>query len=351
MGYYRRLVFLAAYAFKTPIAALLSITARTLERAFMSFFRTLWQHQRFLMLVCLWHVAMIPVVMLLYVMYPIELTGVNGWVKPLKFALSSAVYAGSITWIATLLPATSVWYKRAGWTIAVSLLIETSLITLQVARGTISHYNISTPVDATIYSLMATFVSMLATANIICLVVVLFHTAIPSIIRIACGWGLGIAVVGMVAGVLMTSVNVSPSQLHTMQVDKKAPTSYGAHSVGVDDGGPGLPLVGWSTVGGDLRVGHFVGLHGLQVLPVFAMLLISGRLFRRNTPAQHQQLVQLVGIAYTAATCLLIWQAWRGQSVLSPDIISIGCATGIGAFVLVGAWSVLCRGAASRVVR
>jgi hypothetical protein len=126
-----------------------------------------------------------------------------------------------------------------------------------------------------------------------------------------------------------------------MQVEQKAPASYGAHSVGVDDGGPGLPFVGWSTVAGDLRVGHFVGLHGLQVLPLFALLLISGRLFRRNTPAQHQQLVQLVGIAYTAVTVLLIWQAWRGQSVLSPDVLSIGCAAGICAVMLVGAWSIV----------
>ena len=317
----------------------------------MSFFRTLWLHQRVLMVICLWHVAMIPVVLLLFLIFPLEITGVNGWVKPLKFALSSAVYAGSIAWIATLLPVTSRWYKLAGWIIAVSLLIETSLITVQVARGTMSHYNISTPLDTAIYSIMATFISMLATANIICLCVVLFQKTLSPVIRIACSWGLAIAVVGMVAGVLMTSVNVSPSQLHTMQVDKKAPTSYGAHSVGVDDGGPGLPFVGWSTVGGDLRVGHFVGLHGLQVLPVFALLLISGRLFRRNTPAQHQQLVQLMGIAYTAGTSLLIWQAWRGQSVLSPDMLSISCATGIGAVVLVGAWSILRRGAATRVVR
>jgi hypothetical protein len=150
---------------------------------------------------------------------------------------------------------------------------------------------------------------------------------------------------------MMTSVNVSPSQLRTMQVDQKAPASYGAHSVGVDDGGPGLPFVGWSTVAGDLRVGHFVGLHGLQVLPVFALLLISGRLFRRNTPAQHQQLVQLVGIAYTAGTSLLIWQAWRGQSVISPDILSIGCAMAIGAVVLVGAWCILRSRAATLEMR
>ena len=241
MGYYRRLVFLASYAFNTTNAALFSITSRTLERAVMTFFRTLWQHQRVLMVICLWHVAMIPVVLLLFLIFPLEITGVNGWVKPLKFALSSAVYAGSIAWIATLLPVTSRWYKLAGWIIAVSLLIETSLITVQVARGTMSHYNISTPLDTAIYSIMATFISMLATANIICLCVVLFQKTLSPVIRIACGWGLAIAVVGMVAGVLMTSVNVSPSQLHTMQVDKKAPTSYGAHSVGVDDGGRRVP--------------------------------------------------------------------------------------------------------------
>ncbi len=312
----------------------------------MTLFRTLWQHQRVLMVICLWHVAMIPVVALLYLFYPLEIIGANGWVKPIKFAISSAIYAASIAWIATLFPKTSRWYKLAGWTIAVSLLIETSLITLQVARGTVSHYNISTPLDTTIYSLMAIFISILATANIICLCIVLFQKTLSPVIRIACSWGLAIAVVGMVAGVLMTSVNVSPTQLRTMQVDRKAPASYGAHSVGVDDGGPGLPFVGWSTVAGDLRVGHFVGLHGLQVLPLFALLLLSGRLFRRNTPAQHLQLVQLVGIAYTAVTGLLIWQAWRGQSVIAPDMISIGCAAAIGVVLLVGAWNILRSGAA-----
>jgi hypothetical protein len=317
----------------------------------MSLFRTLWQQQRILTVICLWHVAMIPVAAFLYWFYPLEISGVNGWVKPIKFAISSAIYAASIAWIATLLPTTSRWYKLAGWTIAASLLIETSLITLQVARGTMSHYNISTPLDTTIYSLMATFISMLATANIICLCVVLFQKSIPTIYRFASIWGLGIAVVGMIAGVMMTSVNVSPSQLRTMQEEQKAPTSYGAHSVGVDDGGPGLPFVGWSTVGGDLRVGHFVGLHGLQVIPLFVLLLRSGRLLRRNTPAQHQQLVHLVGIAYTAVTVLLIWQAWRGQSVVSPDILSLAVASIFGAVVLVGAWSILRSRAATRVVR
>ncbi len=307
----------------------------------MTMFRTLWQQQRFLMIVTLLHVGLIPVVALLFFLNPIEITGVDGWVKPLKFAISGAIYAASIAWIATLLPTTSRWYKLASGTIAVALVIETALITLQVVRGTTSHYNISTPLDTTIYSLMATFISMLATANIICLFVVVRQKAISSLIRIACSWGLAIAFVGMIAGVLMTSVNVSPSQLHTMQVDKRAPANYGAHSVGVDDGGPGLPLLGWSTVGGDLRVGHFVGLHGLQLLPLFGLVLLSGRLFGRQSHTQHLQIIHLVGFAYTACTGLLIWQAWRGQSLIAPDLISISCAGVIVVGSIVGALIIL----------
>ncbi|MCX6016647.1 MAG: hypothetical protein NT020_13825 [Chloroflexales bacterium] len=304
----------------------------------MSLYRSMWQQQRFLMIVTLLHVGLIPVVALLFFLNPVVITGVDGWVKPLKFAISGAIYAASIAWIATLLPTTSRWYKLASGTIAVALVIETALITLQVVRATTSHYNISTPLNTTIYSLMATFISMLATANIICLFVVISQKTIPALIRSACGWGLTIAFVGMIAGVLMTSVNVSPSQLHTMQVDKRAPANYGAHSVGVDDGGPGLPLLGWSTVAGDLRVGHFVGLHGLQLLPLLALLLLSGRLFGRQSSTQHQQFLHLVGVAYTALTGLLIWQAFRGQSLIKPDVISMSSAAAIVGVSVVSAF-------------
>lgn len=80
--------------------------------------------------------------------------------------------------------------------------------------------------------------------------------------------GLVIALIGMALAFLMTSPTAE--QLNTFQ------GIAGAHAVGHPDGGPGLPLLGCSTVAGDLRVPHFVGMHALQLIPLTALLLELG---------------------------------------------------------------------------
>jgi hypothetical protein len=125
-----------------------------------------------------------------------------------------------------------------------------------------------------------------------------------------------VAAVGMAVGFFMTSP--TEVQIGAAEAGGGMPI-VGAHSVGAEDGGPGLFLVGWSTEGGDLRVGHFVGLHALQVLPLVGLGL--SRLGPRWLGTGPRiGLVWVVSLAYLGVVVLTTWQALRGQPLIRPDL-------------------------------
>ena len=128
----------------------------------------------------------------------------------------------------------------------------------------------------------------------------------------------------MFVGYLMSS-GPTPEQAAALQRGEQV-SAIGAHSVGVDDGGPGLPLLGWSTEGGDLRIGHFVGLHGMQLIPLLGWLLARPRARRRFSMGQRTALVWIGGLTYIATVVLLTWQAQQGQSVIAPDTTTVTAA-------------------------
>lgn len=49
----------------------------------------------------------------------------------------------------------------------VALLVETALITMQVARGTTSHFNVSSAFDGAVFGVMGGFIVMVATLNLL----------------------------------------------------------------------------------------------------------------------------------------------------------------------------------------
>jgi hypothetical protein len=85
--------------------------------------------------------------------------------------------------------------------------------------------------------------------------------------------------------------------------------AHGQSVVGVAPGGPGLPVVNWSTTGGDFRVSHFLGIHALQILPIAGWLIgqMEG-LPRRARPTA----VVAVSAGYALLMGIVFLQALNG---------------------------------------
>jgi hypothetical protein len=246
------------------------------------------------------------------------LTGVPIWLKPFKFAVSLGLYGLTLAWMLSLLPRRSRVAEWAATIVVAAGFAEMVIIVGQVIRGQTSHYNETTPFNAALWQAMGISIMVLFIAHFVIGIVVLRRPLADRAAAYAVRLGLGLSLLGMLAAVPMVLPSRAPG---TEEV-------AGAHSVGVADGGPGLPLVGWSTVGGDLRIGHFVGLHALQALPLLAILL--SRFFgTRLDQGTRVRLLLVAGAAYGVLTMLLTWQALRGQTLLRPDGLTLAAVAAL----------------------
>lgn len=248
---------------------------------------------------------------------PRVLTGAPIWLKPFKFAVSFVLYGATLAWMLSLLPRRSRAVERAVVVIVAVAVVENAVIVGQVIRGQTSHFNDTTPLNTALFATMGAAIMVLFFAHLVIGIVVLIQRIPDRVAATAVGWGLGLSLLGMLAAVPMAL----PMQ------DPGIEGIGGAHSVGVPDGGPGLPLVGWSTTGGDLRIGHFVGLHALQALPILAILL--SRFATRLDERTRARLLVVAGVAYGVLTVLLTWQALREQPLLRPDAVTLAAVAAL----------------------
>ena len=245
--------------------------------------------------------ALTPVLAVLAVVDARVLLGAPLWLKPLKFAISLALYSATLAWMLGQLRERAL--QRVGWIVTVASAVEMAIIVGQAAVGNRSHYNVDTPLSAALWSTMGMTIVVLWLATLAVALRFLRGggtrpgRAATTAVRL----GLVVALVGLAEGFLMATA--------------------GAHAVGVPDGGPGLPLVGWSTTGGDLRIAHFVGMHALQGLPLIAAGLA---VTRRFDELARIRLVGIAAVAWTGLTVLLTWQALRAQPLLAPDALTLG---------------------------
>jgi hypothetical protein len=259
--------------------------------------------------------------------------------KPLKFAVSIAIYGATLLWMLTFIPDRPRLVAAISWGVLLALGIEMVLIVMQVLRNTTSHFNQATSFDAAVFSAMGIAIAGLRVLNAIVAFLLSRRRFAEGPIVWGVRLGLVVGLLGMAVAVLMTLP--TPEQ-DAMIAATGSSSIVGAHTVGVADGGPGLPVVGWSTEGGDLRVAHFVGLHALQILPLLGLALV--RFGPVWLPMRDRS--RLVGIAaafWIALTLLLTWQALRGQSLIAPDALTLS-ALGLSIALTAGpAGAVLAR--------
>ncbi|QHT68992.1 hypothetical protein GXP67_21225 [Rhodocytophaga rosea] len=212
---------------------------------------------------------------------------INPWIKPAKFAISIAIFAWSMGWFMYELKTPA---RTRIYSILFTLFmgIEMLIIAFQAHRGTISHFNIRSAFDILLFNIMGIAITL----NLLLTIVVLIEffrikSTLPNYMVWAIQLGLFSLILASIEGFVMVK--------------------YMAHTIGSADGGPGLPVLNWSTRTGDLRVAHFMGIHGLQILPFFAYLL-SKWIQKKSYNIQNALVFSFAGF-YLLLMNITFWQA------------------------------------------
>jgi hypothetical protein len=248
------------------------------------------------------------------------ITGAPAWLKPAKFAISVTIYCFTFVYLLQFVQGHKRLVAFVASATAFALLVEMVIIVGQVVRGTTSHFNYSSPLDAALFITMAGFIGLVWTMALILGVLLLLQRMPDPVWAWAIRLSVLIALAGMGVAFLMT--RPTAAQLAGARAGQGLPNS-GAHTVGHADGGPGLPVLGWSTVAGDLRIPHFVGLHGLQAMLILGFLLTLPLARAALSVGQRVALIWTAGLGYLGLIGLLTWQALRGHSIVAPDALTL----------------------------
>ncbi|MBK9166799.1 MAG: hypothetical protein IPM24_04970 [Bryobacterales bacterium] len=227
-----------------------------------------------------------------------EILGVNRWIKPLKFSLSIAIFIWTMAWFLQYLDRSIRTLPVIRWGIVSTQVVEIVLIAGQSARGVPSHFNAATPFDLAVFNTMG--LAILAN-SIVCAWAFVVYLKRPPELPASYLWGIrcGLAMflLGSAAGVVLVANN--------------------AHTVGLPDGGAGLPFLNWSTLGGDLRIAHFVGLHGTQAMA------IAGYAFARIRMPRGEWLVIGFTLAWAFLTLALLFMALAGRPLFIAPLTEV----------------------------
>lgn len=180
----------------------------------------------------------------------------NPWIKPIKFSMSFSTFASTASLLLLALQIPAWQLKLARRTMAVSIALEIFSLGAQAWR--IAHPVAGHPLLDGVLAQLTNSMVMVNTA-ICCWILLLFcRNRVKT---------------DLVDGPMVSAVRYSLVIFLLGNAIGGYMLARGSHTVGVHDGGPGLPFLNWSTIGGDLRIAHFIAIHAIQIIPLFAYIL------------------------------------------------------------------------------
>jgi len=276
---------------------------------------------------------------------PRLILGAPAWAKTLKFSMSFVIYGATLLWMLGYVKTRPRAARIVAFATGAILLAEMVLLALQAARGHAIHFNQSTLFDTLVWRLMSIGISIFYLFDIIGGVLIARETFVNPALGLGIKLGITMALIGFGLGFLMVVPNAAqlPILMRGGHLDY-----IGAHTVGaLVDGQTGMiPILGWNMDGGDLRIPHFIGIHGAQFIPLvagIAMLLgARGVDGKRGLSVTRQRALVVVGAAfYFGLTMLVLWQALRNESIVSPSAATLAVLAALGLVTLASATVVI----------
>ncbi|HET6935316.1 MAG TPA: hypothetical protein VFI72_10785, partial [Candidatus Angelobacter sp.] len=199
-------------------------------------------------------VLSVPLFAIAGVLNPPAANAVNAWIKPIKFAVSFATFVWTVTLFLQVLVIPAWQRQLARYTMLGSVIVEMLSLAAQAWRASAMH---PSAIDFWITQATTAMVSVNT-----CLTIWLLGVFFGGRDRINIGDAAQVMAIRLSIIIFLLGNAIGGYML-----------ARGAHTVGATDGGPGLPFVNWSVIAGDLRIAHFIAIHAIQLLPLFAWLL------------------------------------------------------------------------------
>ncbi|MBV7335942.1 hypothetical protein KFU94_48435 [Chloroflexi bacterium TSY] len=217
-----------------------------------------------------------------------SLQGDVSWRKPIIFGEAFGVTCLSLAWVMTFLAKRQVLSWILVFIFGVASIGEVFLITMQQWRGVPSHFNTSTPFDATVYGLMGQFVILVEIVIVVMTIWTFISMDAPNSLKWSIRAGMLLLVAALFFGNLITQ--------------------NGSNTFGE---------------AGAMKIPHALSLHALQILPLMAWLM----LLTDSSPNRRAWTVTLGTVGYIGIVAVSAFQAFNG---IAPFDLSTGSGLLLG---------------------